>query len=461
MTTRRREKAKGELSPDLESLIKQRLPWFSWDPINEQRDEMLDKLVIYYKQYGEPAYGRKGNGANEAVLATWISSRRQNKKNGSLTIEFENKINTLCPWFVWDSREEILAEKHKNTVNEIKDFYNKYGRPIAGRDRENEKEAVFVEWISSIKKNKKKGKLDKELEELINNELPWFVWGNIHETRCDKTIEAIKAFYEKHGIPKCRGLREDGLEGKLAAWLTSKRVARRKGDLDNDLETEINLVLPWVVWEPEEDGFNKSLQDLQEFYLEYGVPKFDGDRKSGKEKEIAAWMGSRRQAKKKGKLPKEEETKIMELCPWFCWDPFANIYRTNLGLLKDYYVTNGKEPGPKEAGLYQFILKLRINKRNQKLTIDEEKEIMTLFPWFRWEANEEKHNRNIELMKAFYNKHGTPKSSGIREGDSEKDLYRWICKRREAKKKGQLTQELEKQINEELPWLDLEPSKSK
>ena len=460
MTARRREKARSELSSELENLIKEKLPWFSWDPINEQRDEMLDKLLKYYKQYGKPPTW-KGGGVDEATLAAWIIARRQNKKNGSLTIEFENKINTLCPWFVWDSRDDILAAKHKNTIYEIKYFYSKYGRPVAGRERENGKESVFVEWISTIKKNKKKTKLDKEIEELINKELPWFVWGNIHETRCNKTIEAIKVFYDKCGEPKCRGERENGLEGKLGAWLSQKRGAKRKGELDAELEKDITLAFPWFVWEPEEDEFNKSLQDLQEFYLEYGVPKFDGERKYGKEKEIAAWMGSRRCAKTKGKLSAEEEAKIMGLCPWFCWDPFGDTYRTNLGLLKDYYVTNGKEPTPKEKQLYQFILKLRIDKRKGKLSIDEQNEINTMFPWFIWEGLEGKHNNNIKLMKEFYNKHGPPKSNGVREGDSEKDLYRWICKRREAKKKGQLTQELEKQINEELPWLDLEPSKNK
>jgi len=461
MTTRRREKAKGDLSVELERLIKEKLPWFSWDPVNEQRNGVLDKLVEYYKQYGEPICCGIKDGGNEAVLARWISARRRNKKNGSLTLEFEHRINELCPWFKWDSRDDILAAKHKSTIYEIKDFYSKYGRPVAGRERENGKEPVYVEWISTIKKNKKKAKLDKELEELINKELPWFVWGNIHETRCNKTIESIKVFYNKYGEPKCRGERENGLEGKLGAWLSQKRGAKRKGELDAELENDITLAFPWFVWEPEQDTFIISLNELHEFYLKYGVPKFDGNRDYGKEKVVAAWMGARRGDKKKGKMSKEEEAKIMELCPWFSWDPFGDTYRTKLGLLKNYYVTNGKEPTPKEKQLYQIILKLRIDKRKGKLSIDEQNEINTMFPWFIWEGLEGKHNNNIKLIKEFYNKHGQPKSNGVRENNSEKDLYRWICKRREAKKKGQLTEELEKQINTELPWLDLEPSKTK
>lgn len=459
MTTRRREKEKDELSPELEALIKEKLPWFSWDPINEQRNELLDKLVEYYKIYGAPTIRGTKDGGNEAILARWVIARRQNKKKGSLPLDFEEKINKLCPWFIWDCDKETLS-RYKKTVGELKEFYSKYGRPIAKRNRENGKEAVFVEWINSVKKAKKNAKIEKEIENLINKELPWFIWRNIHETRYDLTIEAIKVFYDKYGEPKCRGKRDNGTEGKLATWLSSKRVTKRKGELDEKQQTEISESLPWFVWEPAEDAFSKSLNDLQEFHQEYGVPKFDGVRNFGKEKEVASWMGSQRQLKKNDKLNKEDEAKIMEVCPWFCWDPLRDIYRTNLDLLKEYYSKSGKEPTPKEKHLYQFILKLRIDKRNEKLTLEEQNEIMTLFPWFRWEANEEKHNRNIELMKAFYNKYGAPKYNGVRENGSEKELYRWICKRREAKKNGQLTPELEKQIHDELPWLNLEPSKS-
>jgi hypothetical protein len=404
-------------------------------------------------------YKGKKDGGNEAILASWIIARRQNKKQGNLSLDFEAKINALCPWFIWESAEERLLMKYKNTIIEVKDFYNKYGRPISGRQRENGREAIFVEWISTIKKSKKNNTLDKEIELLINKELPWFIWNDILKTRYNKTIEGIKLFYEKYGEPKCRGQMEN--ENRFAIWLSGKRSAKRKGTIDKDLEHEISVSLPWFVWEPFDEQFLSMLNQLHEFYLKYGVPKFDGGRDSGKEKELAAWIGSRRQDKKQGKLTEENETKIMELCPWFCWDPLSDIYRTNLKLLKEYYSNNGKEPPPKEKHLYQFILKIRIDKRNDKLSTEEYNEIMQLFPWFRWEANEEKHAKNIKLIAEFYKKYGMPKCNGNRENGGEKDLYRWICKRREAKKKGQMTNDLEKQIHSELPWLILEPSISK
>ena len=458
MTSVRQKKTKGVLSPELELMINTKLPWFRWDPINEQRDEMLQKLVEYYNIYGEPkSVGEKDNG-NEGILGAWIIARRQNKKNGSLPLEFEAKINKFCPWFTWETKEERLISKYKCMIAEIKEFFHTYGKPKAKGERP--KESIYGEWIQTVKEAKKNNKLDSEIENLINSELPWFIWGNTNTKNTNKTVKELQLFYERHGEPKHKGEKENGLEHKLAVWITNRRVEKRKGKLDIDLENLIKQSFPWFIWEPYDDKFLTTLNELQTFYAEFGEPKFDGDRKFGKEKELASWMSKRRQDKKKGTMLKENENKILETCPWFCWDQFEDKFRNKLNKLKEFYVITGKEPtnsgDPEEKSLCGFIIKLRIDKRNNKLSESEQSEIMELFPWFRWDAIDEKHNRNIQKLNNFYNKYGKPKSNGDRENGAEKDLYRWMCTRREAKKNGQLTKDLEKLINSELPWFSWE-----
>ena len=352
-----------------------------------------------------------------------------------------------------------IMDKHLLRIEECKIFYNQY-RESPKMHGVRDGEDLLSRWMSGIRHSHKSNKLPKDLLNKIVESLPWFIWGNTNTKNTNKTVKELQLFYERHGEPKHKGEKENGLEHKLAVWITNRRVEKRKGKLDVDLENLIKQSFPWFIWEPHDDKILTTLNELQAFYAEFGEPKFDGDRKLGKEKELASWMSSRRKDYKKGTMLKENENKILETCPWFCWDQFEDKFRKKLYKLKEFYVRTGKEPtnsgDPEEKSLCRFIIKLRVDKRNNKLSESEQSEIMELFPWFRWDAIDEKHNRNIQKLNNFYNKYGKPKSNGDRENGAEKDLYRWICKRREAKKTGQLTKDLENLINAELPWFSWE-----
>jgi hypothetical protein len=121
---------------------------------------MIDKLKKFYKIYGEgPKENDKDIRPNEKILAKWISTRRQDKKNRKLSIELETQIMTECPWFSWDP----LNDNHIKRIKELKEFYEEYGEGPKDRDiRPNGR--ILASWIGYRRKDKKNGKLSIELE---------------------------------------------------------------------------------------------------------------------------------------------------------------------------------------------------------------------------------------------------------------------------------------------------------
>jgi ATP-dependent Clp protease ATP-binding subunit ClpA len=80
----------------------------------------------------------------------------------------------------------------------------------------------------------------------INEQIPWFNWG-ILESRHETNIDNLVNFYKKYKeLPKTKGEREN--EKILYAFISNRRIAKRKGNLETSLEKTINEKCPWFPW---------------------------------------------------------------------------------------------------------------------------------------------------------------------------------------------------------------------
>jgi sulfur relay (sulfurtransferase) DsrC/TusE family protein len=305
INNRRRDKKRNMLSVELEANILT-LHWWSWNPFADANRAAIEQLKIFYETYHEIP-GRRGNRYNEMMLANWIHSRRNDKKNGRLSVELETAIITL-PWWSWDS----FIDAHKKAIEDLKKFYETHKRaPISKGKQPNEK--MLATWISKQRFEKKKGILSAELEATILT-LPWWTWDPFTDAH-KRSIEDLKIFYETyHDVPINRGKRHN--ESRLAAWINSRRTEKRKGRLSVELEAVI-LTLPWWSWDPIKDSYQTVIEQLKGFYGMYKkAPTQRG--KNPNETTLAFWMQNRRNEKRKGTLSAELETSILTL-PWWSW----------------------------------------------------------------------------------------------------------------------------------------------
>jgi sulfur relay (sulfurtransferase) DsrC/TusE family protein len=371
---RRKTKKKGALSTTLEAKILM-LPWWSWDPITDAHNKKIEELKSFYEIYNE-APKHSGKRHNEITLATWISHRREDKKKGILDAELEAKIITL-PWWSWDP----FTDAHTKAIEDLKLFYETYKEvPISRGKRPNEK--TLATWMSARRKDKKKGKLDAEIEAQVLT-LPWWSWDPFTDAHTI-AIEDLKLFYETYKeAPVKRGTRPN--EKMLAAWMGSRRYEKKKGTLSTELEAKI-LTLPWWSWDPISDTHNKAIEDLKSFYETYKeAPMLGGKRPN--EKTLYNWICGRRQGKKKGTLDSELEAQVLTL-PWWSWDPITDAHNKKIEDLKSFYETykelpkhSGKRPNEKMLAIWMGSR--RYEKKKGTLSTELEAKILTLL-WWQW-----------------------------------------------------------------------------
>ncbi len=310
LSSRRKDKNQGNINETLFKLIKEKLPWVSWQPIKDGVIKTINDIAEFYKLYGEP----KTNGTrtdNEKSLAHFICRRRQLKKDGALDIDIQELMEEKLPWLKWDH----FLSQHLEAIKKLEDFYEKNKRAPINHSKDKE-ENLLSKYLQNRKRDKKDGNLSEELETLLYQRLPWltleedkFYSLNVNH------INEIVEFYKIYGEPKRNGTRTPD-ENRLASWIKNKKTNKREGILDSQSEQLIVEKLPWLKLENSFLSQHiETIEQIKIFYETYKTwPKQQGTRTEN-EKNLGVYIRNRKKSKKEGKLPEELENIIKEKLP--------------------------------------------------------------------------------------------------------------------------------------------------
>ena len=408
----------------------------------------IQELKRFYEEFGEgPKDG--GKRPNEKQLAKWMSRRRQDKKKGILNPTLEAILFSTCPWFLFNPFATALA----NNFQGLTEFYNEHGEAPKNRGTRL-KEQHLYQWISDIRKDKKKGKLDSVLETTLNEKFSWLSLDPIADAHT-LMISDIKQFHAEHGTePKQKGGKSPN-ETNMAKWMTQRRTDKKNNKLADVLENALFKSCPWFKFDPATYSHMANIRDLKEFYDKYGkMPGPTGTLPN--EQTLGHWVNMRRQNKRNNNLDPLIESALMAALPSFSFNPIVDARSAILHDLDAFLKEFGETPKcrgirPKESMLYTWISERRKNKKKGNLDSDLERQIRETLPWFSFDPIADAHTTAIRELKAFHEEHGEgPKQEGKRP--NEKQLASWLSSRRQEKKKGTLTPDLERQIREALPW---------
>ena len=148
----------------------------------------------------------------------------------------EEVLGCFEDWF-WD-----LLELHYQTLEQVRQFREEKGK-FPSESSKIKEEKVLGRWISSRRGDRRKGKLDKELEKKMEEVLgcfeDWF-WDQLDQHY--QMLEQTRQFREEKGkFPsKSSKIKEEKV---LGIWISSRRGDRRKGKLDKELEKKMEEVL--------------------------------------------------------------------------------------------------------------------------------------------------------------------------------------------------------------------------
>jgi len=401
---------------------------------------------------------QRGSRENEKTLANYISCRRREYKEGKLKEMVIALINeSWKPWFIWI----VEDTHHENMIKACCEFVAKYKEPpkTAGK---REDETQLAGYIAHRREDKRLGRLTQELEKLImDNCSSWWIWNTIDHIYTTNIIE-LEKFYNIYKEAPIHGGERTPNETQLARCIGTWRGNKKKGILQEEYEKLITGKLPWISWDPLYECNIKNIAAIKDFYNRYKEPpKSKGERDRNNEGKLATFMIKKRTEHNDGTISKEYKDLInKEWVPWFVWDPshtnhIAKITEVEAFIAKYDCLPNSK--GTRDDGnekiLGCYLITIRGGKKSGTLSAAIIKLVEEKLPLFSWGGKTEERNTLLKNIASFYTTYSEePKQHGVRENGNEAKMAAYLSQRRNNKKKGTLSEEIEKQINKALPW---------
>jgi superfamily II DNA or RNA helicase len=235
-SNKRQEKKKGSLIDDKIKKLELIKDWY-WEK-EDPFDEMCEQFDTWVNENGKmPSQYSKDK--TEKQFGNWASSRRQDKKKGSLTDDKIKKLELIKGWF-W-SNDDLFDEMRE----QLDTWVNKNGK-IPSHGSKDKTEKQLGRWASHKRKEKKHGKLIEDKIKKLELIKGWY-WGSDVIKKIisfDEMCEQLDTFVNKNGkIPSKES--KDKTEKQLGNWVSNKRREKKKGKLDEDKINKLELIKGW------------------------------------------------------------------------------------------------------------------------------------------------------------------------------------------------------------------------
>ena len=241
-------------------------------------EDKYNLAKVYYETYGNleipqsfKTFNGKDYDENGVALGKWINTQRQNKKNGTLSRERENLLLQIGMRF--DSKNLSWEEMYALA----KVYYETYGnleisrnfKTFNGKDYD-ENGYALGEWIKWQRREKKKGTLSSEREEMLLQIGMRFDNKN-NTTSWEEMYALAKVYYETYGnleMPQSfktfNGKDYDKNGYALGTWIHTQRTSKKKGALSSEREKLLNNI--GMIWDTKK---NKS--DIEKLCHDYNI----------------------------------------------------------------------------------------------------------------------------------------------------------------------------------------------
>ena len=222
-----------------------------WDVLEQAWLERYEEARAYYIKHGHlcPYQERSGQGPDS--LSHWLTAQRKARRAGTLSAEKIRMLEEIG--MLWEVRG-CLWER---SFRKAEEFYFKYGHLRITKD--GGEDQPLGRWISTQRKNYKKGKLSEERIQKLNK--IGMVWdaGIDSEELWDSWYQKAAAYYVRYGHLNPQ-------KGKLRTWIRAQRAAG-KGKRGQLTESQIRrLEAIGMSWDPVEERWQAMYQLAKEYY---------------------------------------------------------------------------------------------------------------------------------------------------------------------------------------------------
>ena len=409
-------------------------------PAQEAWNRRLAELKAFGAKFGHRNVTPQTPGYPQ--LGAWVSGTRNKAKYGKLTAEQIADLEAVG--FLWEINELRKSSVFEGWLKKLKAFANKHGHcHVTPKTPGYEK---LGSWVSGQRVRHKKGDLHAEQVAALDAiGFHWNLKGQRKSSVFDDWLAELKKYAAVHG--NCNVTSKTSGHEKLGSWVSSQRVRRHKGLMDDRHVQALNKL--GFVWEfqasKSQQTWIKKFHELEAFYLQHGhsdMPRTHENRT------LANWVWIqrirlRRPYGKAGKLTAAQVALLDKLA--FKWDLHEETWAEKFQELKVYgKATAGRFDPIEDETLSRWASSQRKAYHQGELAqgrIDQLNEIA-----FTWEsaATENQWQAQFAELKAYHQVHGDANPSRLRMPQ----LGGWCGHQRLARKAGKLAEHHIRQLDE-------------
>ena len=366
-------------------------------------------------------------------LGSWC--RTQKNTRTKLSDERREKLKSLG--FRWETNSGN-RRSWQEVFLLLKEYKEEHGNIYPGSPQRY-KGCDLGNWCQHRRGEKRKGKLSEErIKKLEEIGFDWYPL----ETQWEEAYSLLKEYKEEYGstqVPKDFTYKSHN----LGQWCQHHRGDKRRGKLSEERIKKLEEI--GFDWDPIETQWKEAYSLLKEYKEEHGSVSIM-QRTIHKDQKLGNWCHDQRKFEKRGKLSKEKIKKLEEV--GFDWYPLETQWEEAYSLLKEYKdeygsvnIMNRSIYKGKKLGYWCH------DQRKNRWKLSEEKIKKLKEIGFIFDPYEARWEEAYSLLKEYKEEHGDPHP--VRQSEYKgHNLGNWCSAQRRDKRKGKLSEERIKKLEE-------------
>lgn len=440
---------RGRVAADRVTAL-ERISGWTWSENQLRWQRGLDALAGFDAEYGHLQVPAAYQDPDGFTLGEWCSGRRKEHRADTLAADKSTALAALPGWS-WTAADGRL----ERGLNLLRAFAAEHGNAAVGHDHvvpdpPNADGFFLGKWVGARRREYQNGALDPEIAAVLR-ELPGWQW-DVRQPLWERGLHALNAYVADHGdaCPSTSLVTADGY--RLGAWVNARRSDYAAGTLFSERITVLEALPRWV-WNTLEAGWSQGLDALNDHVAEHGHAAPPGSHVTADGFALGAWVATRRQSHRQGRLSAERAAELQGLVGW-TWDPFASRWERGVLALRGFADENGHANPPRNYptadgfALGDWANARRTDFRNGKLTPERVAELAAL-PGWTWEGRSPNRRGNpdqrfaagLAAARAHAVRTG---SAAVPPGHITSDGFKlghWAAYQRTLYRRGELTEE--------------------
>ena len=264
---------------------------FIWEVNDHLWEQGITRLRQYKAEHGHVLVHVGYKTFDGFRLGSWVNGKRVTKSKGKLDEQQIASLDDLG--FVWDVHDHFWEQG----ITRLRQYRAYHGHVFVLRGYETSEGFKLGDWALRQRVAKSKGKLDEQqIASLDDLGFVWDVYGHLWE----HGITRLREYRSEHGhVLVLRGYKtSDGF--KLGHWVNAKRVAKSKGNLDEQQIASLDDL--GFVWDVHDHLWEQGINRLRRYKAEHGHVILPADYETSDGFKLGRWVARKRQACSRGTL---------------------------------------------------------------------------------------------------------------------------------------------------------------